>query len=174
MYLWGTISKNSKCAWCSYSLMVPLCLREQNIRLRVQIHNTVLVNLHLIWSVSLIKVTGLIWKKYYLDLKCKTGFVVFLPGESQGRGSLVGCCLWDRTGRTWLSDFTFIFHFHAMEKEMGTHSSVLVWRIPATGEPGRLPSMGSHRVGHDWSNLAAAAAAAAAPYIVILKTWLKT
>ena len=60
--------------------------------------------------------------------------------------------------RTRLSNFTFTFHFHALEKEMATHSSVLAWRIPGTGEPGGLPCMGSHRVGHDWSNLAAAAA----------------
>ena len=60
--------------------------------------------------------------------------------------------------QTWLSDFTFTFHFHALEKETATHSSVLAWRIPGTGEPGGLPSMGSHRVGHDWSNLTAAAA----------------
>ena len=59
--------------------------------------------------------------------------------------------------RTRLSDFTFTFHFHALEKEMVTHSSVLAWRIPGMGEPGGLPSMGSHRVGYDWSNLAAAA-----------------
>ena len=59
--------------------------------------------------------------------------------------------------RTWLSDFTFTFHFHALEKEMATHSSVLARRIPGTGEPGGLPSVGSHRVGHDWSDLAAAA-----------------
>ena len=51
--------------------------------------------------------------------------------------------------RAQLSDFTFTFHFHALEKEMATHSSVLAWRIPGTGEPGGLPSMGSHRVGHD-------------------------
>ena len=51
--------------------------------------------------------------------------------------------------RTRLSDFTFTFHFHALEKEMATHSSVLAWRIPGTGEPGGLPSLGSHRVGHD-------------------------
>ena len=51
--------------------------------------------------------------------------------------------------RTQLSDFTFTFHFHALEKEMATHSSVLAWRIPGTGEPGGLQSMGSHRVGHD-------------------------
>ena len=60
--------------------------------------------------------------------------------------------------RTRLSDFTFTFHFHALEKEMATHSSVLAWRIPGTGKPDGLPSMGSHRVGHDWSDLAAAAA----------------
>ena len=59
--------------------------------------------------------------------------------------------------RTRLSDLTFTFHFPALEKEMATHSSVLAWRIPGTGEPGGLPSMGSHRVGHDWSDLAAAA-----------------
>ena len=58
--------------------------------------------------------------------------------------------------RTRLSDFTFTFHFQALEKEMATHSSVLAWRIPGVGEPGGLPSMGSHRVGHDWSDLAAA------------------
>ena len=61
--------------------------------------------------------------------------------------------------RTRLSYFTFTFHFHALEKEMATHSSVLAWGIPGTGEPGGLPTMGSHRVGHDWSDLAAAAAA---------------
>ena len=61
-------------------------------------------------------------------------------------------------GRTRLSNFTFTFHFHALEKEMATHSSVLAWRIPGTGEPGGLLSMGSHRVGHNWSDLAAAAA----------------
>ena len=60
---------------------------------------------------------------------------------------------------TRLSDFTFTFHIHALEKEMATHSSVLAWRIPGTGEPGGLPSMGLHRVGHDWSDLAAAATA---------------
>ena len=63
------------------------------------------------------------------------------------------------TSQTRLSDFTFTFHFHALEKEMATHSTILAWRIPGTGEPGGLPSVGSHRVGHDWSNLAAAAAA---------------
>ena len=55
----------------------------------------------------------------------------------------------DTKSQTRLSDFTFTFHFHALEKEMATHSSVLVWRIPGTGKPGVLPSMGSHRVGHN-------------------------
>ena len=62
------------------------------------------------------------------------------PGRLQSMRSL---------SRTRLSDFTFTFHFHALEKEMATHFSVLAWRIPGTAEPGRLPSVGSHRVGHD-------------------------
>ena len=82
-----------------------------------------------------------------------------LPGKSHGRRSLQSMG-WAaahgvKKSRTWLSDFTFTFHFHALEKEMVTHSSVLAWRIPGTVEPGGLPSMGSHRVGHDWSDLAA-------------------
>ena len=60
-------------------------------------------------------------------------------------------------GWTCLGDFTFTFHFHALERAMATHSSVLAWRIPGTGEPGVLTSMGSHRVRHDWIELAAAA-----------------
>ena len=58
---------------------------------------------------------------------------------------------------TRLSDFTFTLHFHTLEKEIATHSSVLAWRIPGMGKPGGLPSMGSYRVGHDWHNLATAA-----------------
>ena len=69
------------------------------------------------------------------------------------------------TSWTRLSDFTFTFHFHALEKEMATHSSVLARRIPGTGEPGGLPSMGLHRVGHDCRDLAAAAAASS-PYFL--------
>ena len=80
------------------------------------------------------------------------------PGRLQYMGS-------PRVGHDWATwtteaDMTFTFHFHALEKEMATHSSVLAWRIPGMGEPGGLPSLGSHRVGHDWSDLAAAAAAA--------------
>ena len=70
--------------------------------------------------------------------------------------------------RTRLSDFTFTFHFHALEKEMATHSSVLAWRIPETEESGGLPTMGSHRVGHDWSDLAAAAAVVLISEIIII------
>ena len=79
------------------------------------------------------------------------------PGKSHGWKSLVGCSPWGRKSRTRLSNFPFTFHFNTLEKEMATHSSVLAWRIPGTGEPGGLPSVGSHRVGHDWSDLAAAA-----------------
>ena len=82
---------------------------------------------------------------------------VLLPGKSHGWRSLVGYGPWGR--KEQLSNFTFTFHFHALEKDMATHSSVLTWRIPGTGEPGGLPSMGSHRVGHDWSDLTAAATA---------------
>ena len=99
--------------------------------------------------------------------------VCYLPGEGKGTGTpFQYSCLENPMGggawwaivhgvtksRTWLSDFTFTLHFHALEKEMATHSSVLAWRIPGMGEPGGLPSMGSHRVGHDWSDLAVAAA----------------
>ena len=73
--------------------------------------------------------------------------------------------------RTRLRDFTFTLHFHALEKEMATHSSVLAWRIPGMGEPGGLPSMESHRVRHDWSDLAAAAAAAIHG-VTKSRTWL--
>ena len=69
-------------------------------------------------------------------------------GRLQSMGSL-------RVGHDWATSLSR-FTFHALEKEMASHSSVLAWRIPGMGEPGGLPSMGSHRVGHDWSDLAAA------------------
>ena len=90
---------------------------------------------------------------------------VLLPGKSHGRRSLVGAVHGVAKSRTWLSAFTCTFPFHALEKEMATHSSVLAWRIPGMAEPGGLLSMGSHRVGHDWSNLAAAAAVRAAVHV---------
>ena len=73
--------------------------------------------------------------------------LVLLPGKSHGRRSLVGYSPWGpEAGYT---TERLHFHFHALEEEMATHSSVLAWRIPGTGEPGGLPSMGSHRVGPD-------------------------
>ena len=78
-------------------------------------------------------------------------------GRLQSTGSL---------SQTWLRNFIFTFHFPALEKEMVTHSSILAWRIPGTEEPGGLPSMGSHRVGHNWSVLAAAT------QVCLQKQWL--
>ena len=88
-------------------------------------------------------------------------------GEGNGTPLQYSCLENPMDGRAWwaavhgvakswtrLSDFPFAFLFPTLEKEMVTHSSVLAWRIPGTGEPGRLPSMGSHRVGHDCSDLA--------------------
>ena len=74
---------------------------------------------------------------------------VFLPGESQGRGSLVGGRLWGRIESDMTEQLHLNFSLYALEKEMATHPSIFAWRIPGTGEPGGLPSMGSHRVGHD-------------------------
>ena len=77
--------------------------------------------------------------------------------------------------RAQLSDFTFSFHFHALEKEMATHSSILAWRIPETEEPSGLPSIGLHRVGHNWSDLAASAAAKAVlrGKLIAIQSYLK-
>ena len=80
---------------------------------------------------------------------------VLLPGKSHGWRSLEGCSPWGRWGSDTTERLHFHFSLHALEKEMATHSSVLAWRIPGTAEPGGLPSMGSHRVRHDWSDLAA-------------------
>ena len=112
------------------------------------------------------------WSRYSIKFMFMRGTKVLL-GEGNGTPLQYSCLEnpmdggggWQAAvhgvakGQTWLSDFTFTFHFHALEKEMTTHSSVLAWRIPGTGEPDGLPSMGSHRVGHDWSELAATAAA---------------
>ena len=87
---------------------------------------------------------------------------MYYDGEGDGTPLLYSCLENPMDGGVWwaaghgvaksripLSDFTFTFHCHALEKEMGTHSSVLAWRIPGMREPGRRPSMGSHRVGHN-------------------------
>ena len=101
--------------------------------------------------------------------RCPVNHTLYLFGREGNGTSLQYSCLenpmdrgaWKAAvhgiaeGQTQLSDFTFTFYFPALEKEMAIHSSVLAWIIPGTGEPGGLPSMGSHRVGHDWSDLAA-------------------
>ena len=74
---------------------------------------------------------------------------MFLPENPRDRGACWAAVSGVAQSRTRLSDFTFTFHAHALEKEMATHSNVLAWRIPGMGEPGGLPSLGSHRVGRD-------------------------
>ena len=81
---------------------------------------------------------------------------VLLPGKSQGRGSLVGCSPWGRTESDTTEGLHFHFSLSCIGEGNGNPSSVLAWRIPWAGEPGGLPSMGSHRVGHYRSDLAAA------------------
>ena len=111
-------------------------------------------------------------KQGIIEWKLKISMTMFIGREGNGTPLQYSCLenpmdggAWKAVlhgvteGWTWLSYFTFTFPFHALEKEMETHSSVLAWRIPGMGEPGGLPSMGSHRVRHDWSDLAAAAAA---------------
>ena len=111
------------------------------------------------------------WIYFSLSLYNLQGFQLghtWMVGEGNGTPLQCSCLENPMDGGAWwaavhgvaksqtrLSDFTFAFHFHALEKAMATHSSVLAWRIPGTGELGGLPSMGSHRVGYDWSNLAA-------------------
>ena len=102
------------------------------------------------WANSLSLFTFMHWRRKWQPTP------VFLPGESQGWGSPVGCCLWSRRVRHDWSNLA-VAAVHLLGKAMATLSSVLAWRIPGMAEPGGLPSMGSHRVRHDWSDLAAAA-----------------
>ena len=118
--------------------------------------------------------------------------LVWMGGEGHGTPLQCSCLENPVDGGAWwatvhgvakswtrLSDFTLTFHFHALEKEMAAHSSVLAWRIPGTAESGGLPPMGSHRVRHDWSDLAAAAAVWMGGWfpclivlLILLKSWL--
>ena len=106
-----------------------------------------------------------------IDMYCQIRGLMQIIGEGNGNPLQYSCLENPMDGGAWwaavhgvakrqthLSIFTFTFHFHALEKAMAAHSSVLAWRIPGTVEPGGLPSLGSHRVGHDWSDVAAAAA----------------
>ena len=91
---------------------------------------------------------------------------VLLPGKSHGQRSLVGCSPWGLEESDTIERLDFHFSLSCIGEELTTHSSVLAWRIPGTGEPGWLLSTGSHRVGHDWGDLAAAAGWTLSP------TWL--
>ena len=107
---------------------------------------------------------ALIWRRQWQPTP------VLLPGKSHGWRSLVGCSPWGREELDTTEQLTFAFHFHALEKEMATHSSILAWRIPGTAEPRGLPSMGSHRDGHHWSDFAGAAACINC-WMVIVHHW---
>ena len=121
------------------------------------------------WEVTLMYLP----QKYALSIAwlsaCELYFLPCPPGDGSGNPLQYSClenpmdegAWWPAVhgvakSQTRLSDFTLTFHFPALEREMATHSSVLAWRIPGTGEPHGLTSMGSHRVGHDWSDLAVA------------------
>ena len=111
-----------------------------------------LFNSSSLWKFYYINKIALYWRRQWHPIP------VLLTGKSHGWRAWWAVVHEVAKSQTRLSDFIFTFHFHALEKEMATHSSVLAWRIPGTGEPGGLPSMGSHRVRYDWSDLAAAAA----------------
>ena len=122
----------------------------QNIVLSLE-HTLTRICFFQYWALSIIKL-------FYVSIRQWHPTPVRLPGKAHGWRTLVGCSPWGR----YKSDTTEQLHFHfplsCIREGMATHSSVLAWRIPGMGEPGGLPSMGSHRVGHDWSDLAAAAA----------------
>ena len=136
------------------STSLKLCTNK----LRIIRGNTKQIDFHLKWNLRLVTSNRFSFEdnlrtKGYLTSNKTAGHyfnisVKLEPWSGEGNGTpLQYSCL---------SGFTFTFHFHALEKEMAPHSSVLAWRIPGTGEPGGLPSLGLHRVGHDWSDLAAA------------------
>ena len=109
------------------------------------------------------------WTQRSILTSLKIEQLYWLAGEGNGNPLRYSCLENPMDGGAWwaavhgvakcqerLSDFPFTFHFHALEKEMAPHPSILAWRVPGTEEPSGLPSMGSHRVGHDWSDLALA------------------
>ena len=131
-------------------------------------------NFHLHHTLQDPKHTPMRWLPWYSPILCDVGQVLLclvhgFRGEGNGTPLQYSCLENPMDGGAWqavvhgvtksrtrLSDFTFTFHFHALEKAMATHSSVLAWRIPGVEEPGGLLSMGSHGVGYDWSDTAAA------------------
>ena len=157
--------------WCQHQALIWFSSKGDNLYLDSG-------NYVIIWVVW-VDVIGSIckWPSPFLSSKCKRNQIILcilvetISGEGNGTPLQYSCLENPMDGGAWwaavhevaksrirLSDFTFTFHFYALEKEMATHSSVFAWRIPGTGEPDGLPSKGSHRVGHDWSDLAAAAA----------------
>ena len=131
-----------------------MCLPCQIIKMNIQKNRLLIAEFcERKWKIQPVHVLGITLGKLSINELVSSSMwqptPVLLPGKSLGRRSLVGCSPWVAKSRTGLSNFTFTFHFHALEKEMATHSSVLPWRIPGSREPGGLPPMGSHRVGHD-------------------------
>ena len=120
-----------------------------------------------IWEGLRINTKNQIWKQ--CSRKQWHPTPVLLLGKSHGRRSLVGCSPWGHEE----SDTTEQPHFHVLEKEMATHSSVIAWKIPWTEEPGGLPSMGSHRVGHHWSDLVVVVVYILVHICVSEKRWFK-
>ena len=145
--------------WSSHNAYIRLCLLFFNL-LSLCFSDLIIIIVLASNSLSLLYAQICLWIP-----------LVTFSREGSGTPLQYSCLENSMNGRAWwaaihgvtrsqarLSDFAFTFHFHALEKEMATHSSVLAWRIPGTGEPGGMPSMGLHRVGHDWSDLAVAAA----------------
>ena len=131
---------------CAHSIKTKL---EENLnckRDKAGVDNLIYRNIGVLWRGTDI----LVGSQFRFQRRKWQLTPVLLPGKSHGRreepGGLQSMGL---LSQIRLSDFTFTFHVHALEKEMATHSSVLAWRIPGMGEPGGLPSVGSHRVGHD-------------------------
>ena len=137
------------------------CLYQQQREMLVTSNYNSLKNIFQIWrnfqqpETSFVWNYGKLWKGTPLQYSC-------LENPMDG-GAWWAAVHGVARSQTQLRDFTFTFHFYALEKEMATHFSVLAWRIPGMAEPSGLPSMGSHKVGHNWSYLAAAAAAASIP-----------
>ena len=109
-------------------------------------------------NTSILQHSAFLWSNSHIYSWLLEKSSMLLPGKCHGWRSPVGCSPWGPRSQTRLSNFILTFHFHALEKEMATNSSVLAWRIPGMGEPGGLLSLGSHRGGHNWSNLSAAGA----------------
>ena len=170
---WSDLAAAAAAAWALWQyILIPVyacCIIIHTVNTHQHLLNwiTHIRNTQIISSLNIINGN----KKEKLHLSYLHLCILYI-GEGNGTPLQYSCLENPMDGGAWkaaghgvaksqirLSDFTFTFLFHALEKEMATPSSVLAWRIPGMGEAGGLPSLGSHRVGHDWSDLAAAAAA---------------